>query len=77
MSFLPGKLDPEYHDFHHSHNVGNFGSMFGFWDTIMNTNKEYRKYKLKNQWSIGRFNDLKVHLLLFIVFIEGFGRIEY
>ena len=38
MSFLPWKLGPDYHDFHHSQNIGNFGSMFGFWDTYMKTN---------------------------------------
>ena len=48
MSFIPWKLGPDYHDFHHSHNVGNFGSMFGFWDTFMKTNQEYRKFKLKS-----------------------------
>lgn len=47
MAFNPWKLGPDYHDFHHSHNVGNFGSMFGFWDNLLQTNKEYRKYKNK------------------------------
>lgn len=44
MSFLPWKLDADYHNFHHEYNVGNFGSMFGFWDNLMSTNWEYRKY---------------------------------
>ena len=43
LSWIPWKLDPDYHNFHHSQNVGNFGSMFSFWDNIMKTNKEYRK----------------------------------
>jgi sterol desaturase/sphingolipid hydroxylase (fatty acid hydroxylase superfamily) len=45
LSFLPWKLGSDYHNFHHSHNVGNFGSMFGFWDTIMGTNAHYLKFK--------------------------------
>jgi methylsterol monooxygenase/4-alpha-methyl-delta7-sterol-4alpha-methyl oxidase len=49
MSFIPWKLGPDYHDFHHSQNIGNYGSMLGFWDTIMKTNREYRKFKLKNK----------------------------
>lgn len=39
MSFLPWKNGPDYHDFHHSQNSGNYGSLFGFWDTIMGTNR--------------------------------------
>ena len=29
------------HDFHHSHNVGNFGGFTIFWDSIMGTDKDY------------------------------------
>ena len=39
LSFFPWRLRPEYHDFHHSHNCGNYGSMFWFWDALMGTNK--------------------------------------
>lgn len=28
LSFLPYKAGPKYHNFHHSQNVGNYGSMF-------------------------------------------------
>lgn len=36
---------PEAHDFHHSHNVGNYGGVcFSFWDTLMGTDKSYREY---------------------------------
>ena len=47
LSFFPWKAHPEYHDFHHSHNVGNYISMFSWLDTIMGTNKEFYKYKKK------------------------------
>ncbi|CDW77386.1 sterol desaturase family protein [Stylonychia lemnae] len=34
----------QYHDYHHSHNVGNFGGMFSIWDTLIGTNHTYYKY---------------------------------
>lgn len=49
LQFNPWKLSTEYHDFHHSHNVGNYASMFGFWDSLMGTNKVYYDYKLRSQ----------------------------
>ena len=27
-----------FHNYHHSHNIGNYGSLFNFWDTICGTN---------------------------------------
>lgn len=47
MSFNPWKLGADYHNFHHAKNVGNFGSMFGFWDNLMQTNQAYRDYNEK------------------------------
>ena len=49
FSFSPYRLIPfsgsaEYHDFHHSHNVGNYGSFFCIWDTVFGTNKAYYDY---------------------------------
>jgi len=35
---------PDRHDFHHSHNVGNFGSFFIFWDWICGTDYKYRAW---------------------------------
>ena len=33
------------HDFHHSHNIGNFGGVcFSFWDSLMGTNVAYLKH---------------------------------
>jgi 4-alpha-methyl-delta7-sterol-4alpha-methyl oxidase len=43
--FLPHVfLGPEGHDFHHSHNDGNFG-MMKFWDWLMGTDKAFNKWK--------------------------------
>jgi len=39
---------PDRHDFHHSHNVGNYGAFFTFWDRLMGTDKAYREFK-KNE----------------------------
>lgn len=47
LVFIPWKLDGDYHDFHHSKNVGNYGSMFSFWDNYMKSNEIYRKEVLK------------------------------
>ena len=47
LSFFPWKLGSEYHNFHHSHNVGNFGSMFEIWDYMMGSNVEYHKFQKK------------------------------
>jgi len=46
FSFSPLRLIPmsggaEYHDFHHSVNIGNYASFFSIWDTVFGTNKLY------------------------------------
>jgi len=34
-----------YHDFHHSHNTGNFGGASSkFWDQLMGTDRTYHEY---------------------------------
>lgn len=33
------------HDYHHSHNIGTYGSQFMFWDRIMGTDKEFIAYQ--------------------------------
>lgn len=38
---LPFSGGAQYHDYHHSHNVGNYSSFFTFWDTFCGTNKHY------------------------------------
>lgn len=38
---IPFGAGATYHDFHHSKNVGNYGSFMTVWDTIFNTNKDY------------------------------------
>ena len=35
------------HDYHHSHNSGNFGGFFMFWDWAMGTDRTYRKHCLQ------------------------------
>jgi len=41
--FDPVLLGPDGHDWHHSHNRGNYG-LFKFWDWICGTDQEYRKW---------------------------------
>ena len=37
-------MNINYHDYHHSVNVGNYGIFSTFWDTICGTNKYSYKY---------------------------------
>jgi sterol desaturase/sphingolipid hydroxylase (fatty acid hydroxylase superfamily) len=46
-----------YHDFHHTHNVGNYSSFFQIWDTIFGTNKSYFKYLEKVKESRRKNNE--------------------
>ena len=39
LQVLPFCTNDDFHDFHHSHNVGNFASSFRIWDCIFETNK--------------------------------------
>lgn len=46
FSWSPFRLIPfsgsaEYHDFHHSANVGNYGSFFSIWDSVFSTNRAF------------------------------------
>lgn len=49
FSWSPFRLIPfsgsaQYHDFHHSHNVGNYCSLFSIWDTLCGTNVAYHSH---------------------------------
>ena len=49
FSFSPYRLIPlsgsaEYHDFHHSRNVGNYSSFFSIWDSVWGTNKAFYEH---------------------------------
>lgn len=35
----------EYHEYHHSHNVGTYSAIFSYYDYIFGTNKEFLEYK--------------------------------
>ncbi len=41
---VPFSVSTDYHNFHHSHNVGNYCSVSTFWDTFCNTNSVYFKH---------------------------------
>lgn len=41
---IPFSASASYHDFHHSHNVGNYSSFFTFWDTLFGTNSSFYKF---------------------------------
>ena len=50
LRVMPFVADPSYHDYHHSHNVGNFAANCYVWDVLFHTNVEYMDSYLKN-WS--------------------------
>lgn len=41
---LPCSASSSFHDYHHTTNIGNYGSLFSIWDTICNTNKSYNAF---------------------------------
>jgi sterol desaturase/sphingolipid hydroxylase (fatty acid hydroxylase superfamily) len=42
---LPFSTSASYHNYHHSHNIGNYSSMFSLWDTIFGSNSSYFLYE--------------------------------
>ena len=48
---LPFSGSANYHNFHHSKNVGNYSSFFTYWDSICQTNKHYWRYLSKKEKS--------------------------
>ena len=44
--YYPFQAGPDYHDFHHLKNQGNYGGRIKLWDSIFGTNRYY--YQLKN-----------------------------
>ena len=49
FSVVPWWTGPQMHDFHHSHNVGAFGTMTCFWDWVCETDKAYRQFAAKEK----------------------------
>ena len=41
---LPFSTSAKYHDFHHTHNVGNYSSFFVIWDCIFGSNKSFYEF---------------------------------
>jgi len=49
LIIIPFTGGDDYHYFHHSHNVGNYGDFFPFWDNLFGTNKRYQEFVQKKQ----------------------------
>jgi sterol desaturase/sphingolipid hydroxylase (fatty acid hydroxylase superfamily) len=48
--FIPFCGSASYHDFHHTHNIGNYSSFFHIWDSVFGTNVAYFNHlKLKEK----------------------------
>ena len=41
LGCFPFACETTYHDYHHTDNIGNYGGIFTFWDTLFDTNKAY------------------------------------
>ena len=39
------------HDFHHSHNAGNYGGFFVWWDRLCGTDAAYRRHRARESSS--------------------------
>eukprot|EP01120_Amphizonella_sp_Union-15-10_P000376 TRINITY_DN10388_c0_g1_i1.p1 TRINITY_DN10388_c0_g1~~TRINITY_DN10388_c0_g1_i1.p1 ORF type:complete len:280 (-),score=23.93 TRINITY_DN10388_c0_g1_i1:28-867(-) len=49
FGILPFQRDTRRHDFHHSRNVGSYGSWTPFWDWLMGTNKPFESWLKQNE----------------------------
>lgn len=45
VRLLPFQASVEGHDFHHSHNVGVYGSQFTWWDRVMGTDRQFLTWR--------------------------------
>ena len=43
--YFPFRPGAQVHDYHHSHNKGNYGSFFTFWDKLCGTDESFNAYK--------------------------------
>ena len=49
-------MDGGRHEFHHSHNKGNYGGIFFFWDHLMGTDKEFNEWRCRQQSNTPKMN---------------------
>lgn len=49
FSLLPFQGGSERHFFHHSHNIGSYGSFFNYWDYITGTDRAFREFQKNEQ----------------------------
>ena len=59
FSWSPFRLIPfsgsaEYHDFHHSANVGNYGSFFSIWDSVFGTNSAFYEHLKEREAEVAK-----------------------
>jgi len=53
FSLLPFQGGSERHFFHHSHNLGSYGSFFNFWDRICGTDRPFVEFQKSQQQQHG------------------------
>jgi len=51
FALIPFSATGPYHDYHHTHNVGNYSTFFTIWDTVFGSNKAYFEYEAERQKS--------------------------
>ncbi len=47
--YFPFRPGAQVHDYHHSHNKGNYGSLSTFWDWLCGTDQSYKEFIKKNR----------------------------
>lgn len=55
---IPFSTSARYHDFHHSHNVGNYSSFFILWDTLLGSNASFYLFHSKKDKQV---KEIKAH----------------
>lgn len=58
FQYLPFVSQSEFHSYHHSHNMGNYGGMLTLWDKILHTSDNYITAKNINNYGMLK---LKIH----------------
>lgn len=48
-ALIPFALNDEFHDFHHTHNVGNYGLYLRLWDSVFGQTQAFREFKAKQK----------------------------
>lgn len=58
FNLAPFMVDPPYHNFHHSHNIGNYSMTLKLWDRFLGTHKPYQEFLNKKKLEEKEHSDI-------------------